>query len=141
MEERPNLTHDNRQRIENLHQRFRHAQKHFEENRLKTLSPANTNQVFDNVDVLIKHLREIEEQIRANAIQPLNDYERLIPDCQVKLQVSSCDLSIQIQISNECEHLEIRSCLFDYIRQKRKLGLVERKCQRQIVRTTNDLIE
>ncbi|CAF1605861.1 unnamed protein product, partial [Adineta ricciae] len=37
---------------------------------------------FDNVDVLIKHLREIEEQIRANAIQPLNDYERLIPDCQ-----------------------------------------------------------
>lgn len=98
MEERPNLTHDNRQRIENLHQRFRHAQKSFEENRLKTFSPANTNQVIENVDVLIKHLREIEEQIRANAIQPLHDYERLISDCQVKLQISSYDLSIQIQI-------------------------------------------
>ncbi|UJR26819.1 hypothetical protein I4U23_008132 [Adineta vaga] len=82
IEGRINLTHDNRQRVENLRQRFRQAQRYFEDNRKKILSSTNTDQIIDNVDLLLKHIRDIEEQIRTNSIQPINDYERLIPDCQ-----------------------------------------------------------
>jgi hypothetical protein len=54
----------------------------------KNNSPSmNTDQIIERVDILIKHLRDIEEQIRANAIQPITDYERLILDCQVRFSI------------------------------------------------------
>jgi hypothetical protein len=91
IEEQPNLPQNlnnkDQQRVENLHQRFLRAQKHIEDIRKKSSPSTNTNHIIENVDLLIKHLRDIEEQIRANAIQPINDYERLILDCQVRIQV------------------------------------------------------
>ncbi|CAF2595817.1 unnamed protein product [Rotaria sp. Silwood2] len=42
----------------------------------------NADQIINNIDILIKRVRDIEEQIRANVIQPINDYGRLIIDCQ-----------------------------------------------------------
>ena len=47
--------------------------------------PSNTNdleQFIEHVDHLIRCVKDIEEEIRVNAIQPLSDYERLIGDCQ-----------------------------------------------------------
>ncbi len=86
--ERPNLpqnlTNNDKQRVENLQQRFSHAQKQIEEIRKKNSPTINTDQIIDDVDLLIKHIRDIEERIRANAIQPISDYERLIFDCQVR---------------------------------------------------------
>jgi hypothetical protein len=35
------------------------------------------------MDLLIKHVRDIEEQIQHNAKQPIYDIEKLILDCQV----------------------------------------------------------
>ena len=72
------------QRIDNLQQRFLYIQNRMEDIRKnKTMPNINTEHLIEKIDVLINHLREIEEQIRANAIQPISDYERLIPDCQV----------------------------------------------------------
>ena len=87
MDEQPrlpqNLNYDDRQRVEQLHERFRRAQKHIDELQHRSGVDADMPPVIEHVDVLIRRLRNIEEQIRINTMQPLNDYERLIPDCQV----------------------------------------------------------
>lgn len=88
VEERPNLPKDlnneDKERAEDLQQRFLNVQKQIDEIRQKTSSSIDAEQIITSTDLLIKHLREIEEQIRANVIQPINDYGRLIVDCQVK---------------------------------------------------------
>ena len=66
-----------------MQQRLLHVQKQVKEIRQKHPSTMNTEQIIDNANLLIKHLRDIEGQIRANLIQPISDYGRLILDCQV----------------------------------------------------------
>ncbi|CAF3869665.1 unnamed protein product [Rotaria sp. Silwood2] len=86
IEERPslpqNLNNDDKERIENLRQRLSYAQIQIEEIRNRNSSIRNADQIINNIDILIKRVRDIEEQIRANVIQPINDYGRLIIDCQ-----------------------------------------------------------
>ncbi|CAF4565132.1 unnamed protein product [Rotaria sp. Silwood1] len=86
IEERPNLpqnlNNDDKERIENLRQRLSYAQIQIEEIRNKNSSVKNADQIINNIDLLIKRVRDIEEQIRANVIQPISDYGRLILDCQ-----------------------------------------------------------
>ncbi|CAF3812396.1 unnamed protein product, partial [Rotaria magnacalcarata] len=86
IEERPNLpenlNNDDQERVENLHERLLHAQKEIEEIRQKNSSSINTEQIITNTDLLIRRLQDIEEQIRANVLQPINDYGRLMIDCQ-----------------------------------------------------------
>ncbi|CAF4891332.1 unnamed protein product, partial [Rotaria socialis] len=86
IEERPNLPEnlntDDQERVENLHERLLHAQKEIEEIRQKNSSFINTEQIITNTDLLIRRLRDTEEQIRANVLQPINDYGRLMTDCQ-----------------------------------------------------------
>ena len=72
--------------MDNLQQRFIRIQKQVEQLRNQSnFSGKNTEQIIDNIDNLIKQLRDYEEQIRTNALQPMSEYERLIPDCQVYL--------------------------------------------------------
>ncbi|CAM4900839.1 unnamed protein product [Rotaria socialis] len=86
IEDRPNLPEnlntDDQERVENLHERLLHAQKEIEEIRQKNSSFINTEQIITNTDLLIRRLRDTEEQIRANVLQPINDYGRLMTDCQ-----------------------------------------------------------
>ncbi|CAF3539712.1 unnamed protein product [Rotaria sordida] len=86
IEERPNLPQNlnnyDKERVENLHQRLLYAQKQIEDIRYKNSSTINTDQIINNIDLLIKRVRDIEEQIRINVIQPISDYGRLILDCQ-----------------------------------------------------------
>jgi flagellar hook-associated protein FlgK len=81
-----NLVHHDRQRVEQLQQRFDDVQKQIEDIREKFSSNIEIDHVIDDIDVLIKRLRDIDEQVRDNAMQPLLEYERLIPDCQVELK-------------------------------------------------------
>lgn len=72
--------------MNNLQQRFIRIQKRVEQLRNQSnFSRKSTEQIIDNIDQLIRQLREYEEQIRTNALQPISEYERLIPDCQVYL--------------------------------------------------------
>ena len=89
IEERPplptDLNNDDRQRIEILQKRLYYAQKEVDEFRHQTSSSLmNTEHILDNTDLLIKRIRDIEEQIRINMIQPTSDVGRLIIDCQVR---------------------------------------------------------
>lgn len=84
-----NLTHGDRQRVEHLQARLVHAQKQIDQLKEKFSSNPEIDHVIDHVDRLITRLRDVEEQVRANAIQPMSDYERLIPDCQVGLHFSA----------------------------------------------------
>ena len=77
-----NLTADERQRIENLKDKFDDLKKRFETIQISS-NPSNINHIIENTENLIKYLKEFEEQIRTNSIQPISNYERLIPDCQV----------------------------------------------------------
>lgn len=45
---------------------------------------AGVDTMTNNINQLINHLRNIEEQIQMNAKQSVHDYERLILDCQVE---------------------------------------------------------
>ena len=88
IEERSNLpenfNYEDKERIESLQQRYLHLQNKLETIRNNPNQPTiNTEQIIENTDQLIKRVREIEERIRANTIQPISEYERLIPDCQV----------------------------------------------------------
>ena len=88
MEERPNLPQnfhvEERERVENLQQRYIRIQKRVESLRNQSnFSQQNTEQILENIDRMLKQLRDYEEQIRSNALQPISEYERLIPDCQV----------------------------------------------------------
>lgn len=70
--------------MDSLQQRYIRIQKRVEYLRNQSnFSPQNTEQILDNIDRLLKQLRDYEEQIRTNALQPISEYERLIPDCQV----------------------------------------------------------
>lgn len=42
------------------------------------------DQTVHNIDILIQHVRDIEYRIQANEKQPLNAYEQLLLDCQVR---------------------------------------------------------
>lgn len=88
MEERHNLPQnfhvEERERVENLQQRYIRIQKRVESLRNQSnFSQQNTEQILENIDRVLKQLRDYEEQIRANTLQPINEFERLIPDCQV----------------------------------------------------------
>lgn len=88
MEERYNLPQnfhvEERERVENLQQRYIRIQKRVESLRNQSnFSQQNTEQILENIDRVLKQLRDYEEQIRANTLQPINEFERLIPDCQV----------------------------------------------------------
>lgn len=74
------LNHDDRHRVESLEQRFIQAQKHVEQ-----IQKSEVDRTIEHVDSLIDRLKIVEDQIRANAVQPLSNYESLIADCQVKL--------------------------------------------------------
>ena len=81
-----NLTQHDRQRVEHLQARLVHAQNQIDQLKEKFSTNTEIDHVIDHVDRLIIRLRDVEEQVRANAIQPMSDYERLIPDCQVGLR-------------------------------------------------------
>lgn len=73
--------------MESLQRRYFHIQKQFEDIQKCNSTSPNTNQIIENVDSLIQRVRNLEEQIRVNTIQPTSDYEKLIPDCQVRTHI------------------------------------------------------
>jgi hypothetical protein len=48
----------------------------------------NIDNNISNINILITRIQDIEEQIQMNAKQPINNYETLIPDCQVSFDLS-----------------------------------------------------
>jgi hypothetical protein len=48
----------------------------------------NIDNNISTINILITRIQDIEEQIQMNAKQPMNNYETLIPDCQVSFDLS-----------------------------------------------------
>jgi hypothetical protein len=72
--------------VESLQSRFLKIKNQIEDIQKKNLLIKTTiDNTIHNIDGLITHIRNIEIQIQKNEKQPINDYERLIPDCQVSL--------------------------------------------------------
>ena len=45
----------------------------------------NIDHTISTINLLITRVRDVEEQIQTNAKQPINDYDKLLLDCQVRL--------------------------------------------------------
>ncbi|CAF1638565.1 unnamed protein product, partial [Adineta ricciae] len=73
------LQHDTK----HLQERYVKIQQYIEDLQKKYLAKkANVDTMTNNINLLITHLRNIEEQIHMNAKQSVHDYERLLLDCQ-----------------------------------------------------------
>ncbi len=81
-----NLNNPDKQRLEHLQQRFLKIKKQFDDLQKTNASiKTNINNTISHINTLITCIKDIEEQIKTNTKQPINDYERLILDCQVSL--------------------------------------------------------
>jgi len=79
-----NLNNNNKQRVEYLQTRFLKIKKQIEDIQKKNLAiKSNIDNTINNIDILITRVRDIEIQIQNNEKQPINDYDKLIFDCQV----------------------------------------------------------
>lgn len=86
-----NVLNQDRQYFEQLQNQYSKVKVEIDEIRKKNqLIKSNIDTTINNIDVLITHLRDIELQIQTNEKQPIQDYEKLLLDCQ-RIQIELND--------------------------------------------------
>lgn len=86
-----NVINQDRQYFERFQSQYAKIKIEIEEIKKKNqLIKTNLDTTINNIDVLITHLRDIELQIQTNEKQPIQDYEKLLLDCQ-RIQIELND--------------------------------------------------
>ena len=74
-------------------QRFQRVKKQIEDLRTKqSAARTHVQQNIETIELLIKRLRDYEEQIQTNSKGAITEYESLIGDCQVSSLFVALDL-------------------------------------------------